>query len=203
MLAAGAPAQAADPGTVTWLSRVGLNGVGSNDSSAVFARPSADGSRVVFLTEATNLGDGASGTQTKAYLRDVRTGTNTLVANEAYDIVISGDGRWIAFSTFAVLPGFTDANGTGDTYLYEVATENLTLVSRTASSATTTGNGQSDTPSFSHDGRYLLFSSSGANLVSGVTDGGISTPSCSTGSRARRRSCRARRRRRPTGWPAA
>jgi len=71
MLATVAPAHAAAPDTVTWLSRIGLNGVGSNDASAVFARPSADGSKVVFLTNATNLGDGASGTQTKAYLRDV------------------------------------------------------------------------------------------------------------------------------------
>src|SRR5690349_18758138 len=94
-----APVHAAAPGTATWLSRVGLNGAGSNDASAVFARPSADGSRVVFLTTATNLGDGASGAQTKAYLRDMRTGALTLVANDAYDIVISGDGRWIAFST--------------------------------------------------------------------------------------------------------
>ncbi len=49
-LLAAAPAQAAAPGTVSWLSRVGLNGAGSNGGSAVFARPSGDGTKVVFST---------------------------------------------------------------------------------------------------------------------------------------------------------
>jgi hypothetical protein len=172
LAAAGAPAQGTAPGTVSWLSRVGLNGVGSNGSSAFFARPSADGSKVVFITDATNLGGGASGTQAKAYLRDVRTGTNTLVSNDAYDAVISGDGKWIAFATFDPVPGFVDANGSAypDTYLYEVATGHVTLVSHTTASATTTGDGWSDTPSLSYDGRYVLFSSGTDDLVSGITD---------------------------------
>src|SRR5262245_12602180 len=112
-LVTAAPSYAASPGTLTWLSRVGLNGAGSDAGSSVTARPSADGSRVVFVTDATNLG-GAAGTTgiSKVYLRDVRTGALTLVSGPenqpnvvadgtAATPAISGDGRWIAFSSTA------------------------------------------------------------------------------------------------------
>src|SRR3954470_25037871 len=110
------PARAAAPDTLSWVSRVGLNGDGSNATSGFMARPSGDGSRVVFETQATNLGGGAVGTTalSKAYLKDTTTGQLTLVSNREQqpntvandlvrhgDVAISGNGRWIAFASFA------------------------------------------------------------------------------------------------------
>src|SRR6201999_4652856 len=123
---------------------------------------------------------------TKGYLRDVRTGVNTLVtgpenqpgvlANDSmrtHDLVMSGDGRWIVFGSMAtnLIPGFVQHNGTqSDLYLYEVATGDLTLISHSTAGALDGGNGQSDTASISHDGRYVLYGSTSTNLVSGFVD---------------------------------
>src|SRR4051794_1395645 len=165
----------------TWVSRVGLNGDGSNASSGFMARPSGDGSRVVFETQATNLGGGAVGTTalSKAYLKDTTTGQLTLVSNREQqpntvadqsirhgDVAISGDGRWIAFASFAtnLVPGFVDANSAdADVYLYEVATGDLTLVSHAAGAPLTTSSKSSETPSLSYDGRYVLYASNSTN----------------------------------------
>jgi Tol biopolymer transport system component len=174
----------------TWISRVGLNGDGSNASSGFMARPSGDGSRVVFETFATNLGGGAVGTTalSKAYLKDTSTGQLTLVSNREQqpntvandlvrhgDVAISGDGRWIAFASFAtnLVPGFVNANSAtdADVYLYEVATGDLTLVSHAAGAPLTTSSNSSETPSLSHDGRYILYASNSTNLVPGFVNG--------------------------------
>lgn len=185
-MACAGPAQAAAPGTVTWESRVGLNGAGSNAGSGLIAAPSADGSLVVFSTLATNLG-GAAGTNTtpKVYLRDRTTGLQTIVSNpenqpavaanaSAEAPRISGNGRWIVFESAStnLIPGVIDTNGTNDLFLYEVATRDLTLVSHsTAAGGLTTPDSDADTASISHDGRYVMWGSQATNLVSGFTDG--------------------------------
>src|SRR4051794_10922196 len=184
------PAHAAAPEAPTWISRVGLNGVGANASAGYMARPSGDGSRVVFESNATNLGGGAVGTTalSKAYLKDTRTGELTLVSNREGnpntvadadirhgDVAISGDGRWIAFASFAtnLIPGLTVANAgmDADVYLYEVATGDLTLLSHAAGAPLTTSSNSSETPSLSQDGRYVLYGSNSTNLVAGFVNG--------------------------------
>ncbi|MBJ7472348.1 MAG: PD40 domain-containing protein, partial [Solirubrobacteraceae bacterium] len=123
---------------------------------------------------------------TKIYLQDLAGGSMTLVsgpegqpgvlADESAALpTISGDGRWIAFQSAAtnLIPGYVKGNAVSETdvYLYEVATGDLTLVSHSTSGALTGGSGNSDSPSLSHDGRYLVWSSTSTDLVAGFADG--------------------------------
>src|SRR5690242_15716919 len=100
------PASAATPGTTTWLSRIGFDGPGAN-GTVDFAQPSADGSRVLLGSAATNFGDGPASFD-RLYIRDVRSGTVTPIGpahpdNFLVDASISGDGRWVAFSSQATM----------------------------------------------------------------------------------------------------
>ena len=128
ILVAAAPARAAAPDTITWLSRVGLNGAGSNAGDRCPGDGVGRRDRVSYSrrTPPTSAAPPGRPRLVKGYLRDPRTGVTTLVtgpenqpatvANDSMrtrDLVISGDGRWIAFGSFAdnLIPGFADGNG--------------------------------------------------------------------------------------------
>ena len=73
----------------------------------------SDGGRwVTFESDATNLVPGLNGDATQVYLRDTRAGTTTRISSApdggpgdgySYDPVISGDGRYVSFTTTAML----------------------------------------------------------------------------------------------------
>ncbi|MBX7219807.1 MAG: hypothetical protein K1Y36_07665 [Blastocatellia bacterium] len=101
-------------------------------------------------------------------------------------VAISGDGRYVAFlsTTTDLVPGITYPYPYPDTfrnvYLYDRLDGTNLLVSRSAASATTAGNGgcpQYDyVPKVSADGRYVAFASSATDLVAGQTVGGAPYP---------------------------
>jgi hypothetical protein len=107
------------------------------------------------------------------YVRDLQTGALELISR-AYDgsgangsanfAVISGDGRYVAFESWAGNLVADDFNGsTTDIFLYDRQTGQMTLVSRGYDGA---GAGSASMrPSISHDGRYVSFSSYAGNLV--------------------------------------
>ncbi len=142
---------------------------------------SADGSRVLFLSQATNLVSGQTvGTSGQdAFLFDGAGGLKMVsrVAGSAAAAgdgpvrraVLSTDGQYVAFESFAsnLIVGGSDANGDFDIFLYRVADSALALVSHAASSLLTAANGPSSGPALSANGRYLAFASSAANLVNG------------------------------------
>ncbi len=78
--------------------------------------------------------------------------------DKSTDPSISADGRYVVFESFAadLLPG--GDNGYGQVYLWDRATDGLTLVSHRADG--TPGAGQSLHPAISADGRYVAFQSS-------------------------------------------
>ena len=81
---------------------------------------------------------------------------------------LSADGRYVAFTSFAqdLVPG--DTNGSGDVFVRDRWTGTTELVS--VSSAGVLGNGNSEEPSISADGRYVAFHSNANNLVAGDTN---------------------------------
>src|SRR6185436_8449149 len=82
---------------------------------------------------------------------------------------ISDDGRYIAFSSFAtnLIPG--DTNGAKDIFIRDLQ---LGLTARVSlNSSGIQGNGNSDSPTISADGSYIVFVSSATNLVEGDTNG--------------------------------
>jgi|GEM_PF-1585857 len=82
---------------------------------------------------------------------------------------ISADGRYVAFQSYAsnLVPG--DTNGTWDVFVHDRLTGQTTRVS--VASDGTQGNGDSECPSISADGRYVAFASLASNLVPGDTNG--------------------------------
>jgi Tol biopolymer transport system component len=80
----------------------------------------------------------------------------------------SGDGRYFAFVwTTNGIPG--DTNGTNDVYLCDTQTGTLTLVSMNAA-RTASGNGVSDSPAVSGDGRFVVFRSLATDIITGATN---------------------------------
>jgi Tol biopolymer transport system component len=161
---------------------------------------SGDGSTISFTSKATNLVSGFSGTGTptrNVFAYDRATGTTTLVTHKAGEpltaqsgqlLDISQDGRFVAVRSTAteLVTGFVDGNGDGvygsDIFLYDRMAESMTLVSRSHSSATTSGNGGSS-PAFSNvpasisaDGRFVAFESFATDLVNGFVSGGSAFP---------------------------
>jgi Tol biopolymer transport system component len=148
---------------------------------------SADGSFVVFLSEARDLVGGQSDTNTTTdvFLYARATGAVTLVSHVAGSVTtaangsnaqatISADGRFVVFRSTGtnLVSGQTDTNALDDVFIFERATSVVSLVSRTAASAATAGNGSSFNPSVNADGGLVAFDSDATNLVAGQTGTG-------------------------------
>src|SRR5215211_1189247 len=161
-----------ETGTVTLVSRA-TNGVAAN-AHAYSPSISADGTKVAFVSEATNLVPDNTGGRTQAYTRDLTAGTTALVSREngaggdaadsaAHEPSISGDGSAVAFSSFATNLG----GGSGKSQVYVRHGTSTTLVS-VPDSSTTPGNGDAYSPSLSADGDHVAFSTEADNI--GVSD---------------------------------
>ncbi|MBK7218533.1 MAG: PD40 domain-containing protein [Candidatus Promineofilum sp.] len=81
--------------------------------------------------------------------------------------MISSDGRYVAFESWASNLVVDDYNGTTDIFLYDRQTDQMTLVSQVDAGGA--GN-MSWRPSISNDGRYVGFKSAATNLVPGDTN---------------------------------
>jgi Tol biopolymer transport system component len=82
---------------------------------------------------------------------------------------MSGDGRFIAFTSNATTLVPDDRNGKSDVFVHDRTTNETERV--TVSSSGVEGDGSSFYPSISADGRYVAFTSSATNLVAGDTNG--------------------------------
>ncbi len=83
--------------------------------------------------------------------------------------VISANGQYVAFVSFATNLVPNDTNGIPDVFRFDRSTCTTIRVSEAPDG--TQGNGNSAAPSISADGRYVAFDSFSSNLVSGDTNG--------------------------------
>ena len=133
---------------------------------------SGDGSRVSFISRASNLPGGTPGLRNQVYVRDLRAGTTTWVSvpedgdathSFARSPVISRDGIRLAFIEDRVEFGF-GAPGHDAVFVRD-------LVAGTTRLASIGPNGTADraarTPSFSADGTAVAFTSDATNLPGG------------------------------------
>ena len=163
---------------------VNSNEVAGNDYSYGPAL-SADLRFAAFTSYATNLvpGDtnGPYPDGRDVFVRDRQTGTTERISvdslevqandGESYSPSISADGRYVAFRAVAtnLVPG--DTNAAADVFVRDRQLGTTERVS--VDSLGGQGNGASDVPSMSADGRYVAFFSSATNLVAGDTNGVI------------------------------
>jgi Ca2+-binding RTX toxin-like protein len=153
--------------------RVSVDSAGNQGNFFSFTPSiSADGRFVAFYSQASNIVPGDTNNTRDIFVRDTLTNTTTRVSvdsagNQANSSSIfpsiSADGRFVAFQSFAfnIVPG--DTNNIFDIFVRDTLTNTTTRVS--VDSAGNQGNGGSDNPSISADGRFVAFSSSAFNLV--------------------------------------
>jgi Tol biopolymer transport system component len=132
---------------------------------------SADGTKVVFDSTATNLDPADGDTNFDVYVKDLVTGAVDLVSmtvggvkgNEAsFGAAISPDGTRVAFNSQAANLDPADPDGFTDVYVKDLITGKLLLASTSDQGAT--GNDASFGPKLSRDGAVVAFMSRATNL---------------------------------------
>jgi Tol biopolymer transport system component len=135
---------------------------------------------VAFSSLASNLVPvDANGTY-DVFVRDRQSGTTELVSVDSNAVqgngdsdvpAISGDGRFVAFTSFASNLVTGDTNGFGDVFVHD--RQGGTTVRVSVDSTGEQGNGESGflRPAISADGRFVAFHSLASNLVALDTNG--------------------------------
>ncbi|HEY3269570.1 MAG TPA: hypothetical protein VGM37_21865 [Armatimonadota bacterium] len=165
----------------TELLSVGLGGDVPNDVS-FSPSVSADGRMVGFGSYASNLVQGDSNGMSDIYVADRVSGSMRLVSigaagepanNDSFSTMMSADGRYLAFGSYAsnLVPNDTNASGifTG----YDVFVRDLGASTTLRASVSTSGvqaDANCDPVAISADGRFVLFDSGATNLVTGDTN---------------------------------
>jgi len=111
-------------------------------------------------------GAASGGTTTRVSVSS--TGQQADAASFLFDPAISGDGRYVAFVSFASDLPAGDTNGVADIFLRDRWSGVTRRVSVGPSSRQP--DGASDQPSISADGRFVTYSSRASNLVDGDTN---------------------------------
>jgi Tol biopolymer transport system component len=150
---------------------------GNSDSSQNGSLLSADGSKVAFVSYATNLDPADSDGAGDVYVKDLTTGDIALAStsdtgvksnSSSFLASLSPDGSRVAFPSFATNLDPADTDALDDIYVKDLATGDITLASTSASGRK--GNGGSFRPTLSEDGSRVAFSSDSTNLSPFDTD---------------------------------
>jgi hypothetical protein len=173
----------ATAGTTTLASHSSASSTTAGDNTSSGPVLSADGSVLALASNADNLVAGLNDTNqlTDVFQYNTAAATTTVVSGrtptlaaqtangDSTSAAVSGDGRFVAFQSNAtnLVTGQVDGNNGTDVFLLDRTTHTTVLVSHTSASSVTTGNGASEDPAISADGRFVTFVSSAANLVSG------------------------------------
>jgi hypothetical protein len=131
----------------------------------------------------------AAGPGIDVFLYDHTTQTNTLISHingmalnegngSSNQPVISHDGSALAFVSLAtdLVPGQVAGTHT-NVFVYQIASNHLLLASGVQGSGATPGNGNSDSPAISGDGKWVAYRSLASNLVAGQTTSAASAVS--------------------------
>lgn len=147
------------------------------NSSSESACISANGRFVAFVSQSTNFDPRDTDIYRDIYVHDLQTGATELASVNSFGTkgnqssvspCLSGDGRFLVFSTFASNLDGTDVLLDGDIYIRDLLNGTTELLSLDTSGAK--GNGASDYPSITSDGRFVTFTSNSTNLDPNDTD---------------------------------
>jgi Tol biopolymer transport system component len=154
------------------------SGGGEGDGSADFGSMSADGRFVVFESLATNLVPGDGNGWRDVFLHHLQTKTTVRVSvgsageegdGDSGNATVSANGRFVAFDSWAPDLVAGDENDASDVFVHDRKKGKTKRVS--LSVAAIPGNGDSDIPFLSADGRYVAFQSTATNLIDDDTNG--------------------------------
>ena len=157
---------------------VASDGTQSNGGS-IYPSISDDGRYVAFTSDASNLVPGDTNGADDVFVHDLLAGTTerVSVASEgtqgnggSWWAIISGNGRYVVFSSSASNLVIGDTNESQDVFVHDRQTGSAERVS-VASDGTQGDASSGITAAISVDGRYVAFSSDATNLVGGDTNG--------------------------------
>lgn len=157
-------------GDIELISKNSSGVIGNGDSGGPVI--SSGGRYVVFWSYATNFVDNDTNGQEDVFIYDINTGTIELASRTALGGVsdgssvepaISGDGRYVVFSSTAT--NLTSDTGISElnTFIYDNNTNTVELLSKNSDDVP--GDATSETPIISPNGRYIAFTSQANNLA--------------------------------------
>lgn len=156
---------------------VASNGTQGNDRS-LRSSISSDGRYIAFYSFATNLVANDTNNEQDVFVHDRDTGTTERVSVDSSGVeanglsqlaVISSDGQYVTFVSYATNLVANDTNGAIDIFVHDRQTSTTERVS--VNSNGDEANENSMTPFISSDGRYVAYHSWATNLVANDTNG--------------------------------
>lgn len=160
------------------IARVSVDSNGAEGNADSFSASLSDNGRfVAFLSDASNLVSGDSNGTSDVFVHDRDTGETTRVSvdsngneqnGQILHLTISGNGRFVAFSSNASNLVSGDNNGLYDIFVHDRETGTTERVSVSSDGE---ANGDSIYPRLSSNGRLVAFASSASNLVPNDTNG--------------------------------
>ena len=157
---------------------LGVNGQQPDAEAYSWGAIAGDGIRIAFASVASTLVPDDTNNVSDIFVRDMTSGElrRISVANDGTEAngasdhpIISLDGNYLAFASAAsnLVPG--DTNNVNDIFVYSWWDRQIFRASLAADG--TQANGDCVVASLSEDGRYVAFSSTADNLVTGDTNG--------------------------------
>ena len=155
-----------------------LPSASADGSSGMISFSVSTNDRVAFVSEARELVTADTNGVRDVFVRNLLTGSIVLVSVDtngitsgnaaSIDTAISGDGRYVAFSSAAdnLVPG--DTNYAQDVFVRDLQSKSTTLVS-VSTNGVDPGDHDSFSPAIGADGRFVLFRSKARNLAPGLT----------------------------------
>lgn len=173
----------------TILASVSSSGAQGNGPSFV-PSISADGNRIAFESDATNLAPSDTNVRRDIFVRDVAAGTTirasvqsgggegtggpvsaTTDQSGSRNAALSSDGHWLSYTSWCTNLVSGDTNDATDIFVTNVDTLQTERVSISSASAQTTTGAGSFNSTISGDGSNVVFQSAASNLVAGDSNG--------------------------------
>lgn len=157
---------------------ISTNGTAPANNVSAFPATSANGDLIAFDSDATNLTANDTNAQADVFVRNRYTSEVELISRTPSGAVgngesvfadISADGRYVVFESAATnLLAVADQNSARDIFVRDRQTGVTSLISKSSGGAQ--GDGVSENPSISENGRYVAFDSLATNLVANDTN---------------------------------
>jgi hypothetical protein len=163
--------------STTTLISVNLAGTGGGNDNSWPISTSTNGQYVLFESAASNLVPNDTNNATDVFVRNLVTTQTVLVSaksngapgnRDSSGSAMTSDGHFVAFLSSAFDLVANDVNGIADVFVRDLQTGAMTLVSVGAKSVSGLVQPSLTSPEISDDGRYVLFTSPGTNLVANV-----------------------------------
>ncbi|GJD73844.1 Hint domain-containing protein [Methylobacterium goesingense] len=166
------------------------DGVPNNGTQTYRPSFAENGSKVAFLSNASNLVPNDTNNNIDLFIKDLQSNNITRVstasdgsqiAGATNQYAISPDGSKVAFTSGATNLVPNDTNGRGDVFLKELSSGVVTRISTNSDGSQL--NNTSTNPVFSADGKYLAFETIASNVLpnNSAPGGGVVTKNLSTG----------------------